>query len=153
MRLLFGCDAGSLAAHRINSRQESDISHRRSYAFAHARLNPLGRAWSVDQLRGSNRKKLAGSVKPVAGFVCSVGTACLLLQVCVMYVTAGLSKWNEPWLNGVAMDYIFRQDCYARPLSGWLVQFPTFTSMVTYATLCIELVVPLLVFVPYKTVQ
>ncbi len=114
---------------------------------------PLGRAWSVDQLRGSNRKKLAGNVKPVAGFVCSVGTACLLLQVCVMYVTAGLSKWNEPWLSGFAMDYIFRQDCYARPLSSWLVQFPTFTSLVTYATLVIELVVPFLMFIPFKTGQ
>lgn len=114
---------------------------------------PLGRAWSVDRWRETNKKRLRQSKKTVAGFVCSVGTGCLLLQVCVMYITAGLSKWNEPWLNGIAMDYIFRQDCYARPLSGWLVQFPIFTSMVTYATLVIELGLPFLVFVPLRTAQ
>ena len=114
---------------------------------------PLGKVWSVDQFRQRNTKKLADNRYTSAGLVCSVGTACLLLQVCVMYVTAGLSKWNDPWLSGVAMDYILRQDCYARPLSGWLVKFPTFISLVNYSTLVIELVVPFLVFVPYRTGQ
>ncbi len=112
---------------------------------------PMGRAWSVDQWRKRNTLKGSGEDNERVGFVCSIGTACLMLQVCVMYVTAGFSKWNEPWLNGVAMDYIFRQDCYARPLSGWLVQFPTLTKAVTYATLVIELLIPCLIFIPYRT--
>lgn len=114
---------------------------------------PLGRAWSVDSYRDSKKKRVVSNKKPVAGLVCSGGTACLLLQVCLMYVTAGLSKWNEPWLSGIAMDYILRQDCYARSLSGWLVQFPTLTWLVSYATLFVELVVPFLLFIPSRTTQ
>ena len=112
---------------------------------------PLGKACSIDQWRESRKEEAAGHERPVAGLICSVGTACLLLQVFVMYVTAGLSKWNEPWLGGVAMDYIFRQDCYARPLGGWLVQFPVLTSTLTRATLFIELIVPFLMFLPLRT--
>lgn len=114
---------------------------------------PLSRAWSVDQWRKRRQQIKPHHKQTDMHSICSVGTGCLLLQVCVMYVTAGLSKWNEPWLNGIAMDYIFRQDCYARPLSGWLVQFPTFTAMVTYATLVIELCFPLLVFLPFRIPQ
>ena len=112
---------------------------------------PLGSAWSMDHRRRRSKDNAKDRESIAGGFVCSVGTACLLLQVCVMYVTAGLSKWNDPWLTGIAMDFILRQDCYARPLSGWLVQFPTLTSLMSYATLFIELVVPFLLFLPYKT--
>ena len=114
---------------------------------------PLGRTWSVDQWRESRKKIPAINQITEGGVVCSVGTACLLLQVCVMYVTAGLSKWNEPWLSGIAMDFILRQDCYARPVSDWLIQFPMLTAMMSYATLTIELLVPCLIFVPYRTAQ
>ena len=56
-----------------------------------------------------------------------------------MYWTAGLSKWNEPWLSGNAMDYILRQDCYARPLSGWLLSFDFLPPLLSYGTLVAEL--------------
>ena len=114
---------------------------------------PLGRVWSIDWWRTT---KKTDQVKPKAAttsLVCSVGTACLLLQVCLMYWTAGCSKLNEPWLDGSAMDYILRLDCYSRPLSAWLLQFNWLTSMLTRSTLVIELLLPLLLFVPYKTAE
>ena len=114
---------------------------------------PLGSVWSVDQWRRSKRTPDANPSDSGRKWICSVGTACLLLQVCVMYWTAGFSKWNEAWLNGSAMDYILRQDCYTRPLSGWLIQYPSLTSLLTYGTLVIELLVPLLVFMPFKSSQ
>ena len=114
-------------------------------------FTPLARAWSIDEWRDRKNASSTDSGGPVPGLIGSVGTACLLVQICVMYVTAGLAKWNEPWLNGVAMDYILRQDCYARPLSGWLVQSPMLTSILTRATLFIELFVPFLMFLPFRT--
>ncbi len=114
---------------------------------------PLGRAWSVDRWLINRRARRPGVFPGVSSVVCSVGTGCLLLQICVMYWTAGLSKLNEPWLNGTAMEYIFRLDCYARPLSGWLIQSPLFVAILTYATLVVELLVPFGVFFPYKTAK
>lgn len=114
---------------------------------------PLGMSWSIDCWRA--KRKGASEASRTAGreLVCCVGTGCLLLQVCLMYLTAGLSKLNDPWLSGIAMDYILRQVCYARPFSSWLVQFPTLTMALTYATLFIELVVPFLLFLPFRTAQ
>ena len=114
---------------------------------------PLSSVWSVDQWRRGKNPRPSGQRQSSGKLICSVGTACLLLQVCVMYWTAGLSKWNEAWLSGSAMEYIFRQDCYTRPLSGWLLQYPSATSLLTYGTLVIELLVPLLVFMPFKAGQ
>ena len=114
---------------------------------------PLGRVWSVDCWRVT---KDPARIKPesrTTAVVYSVATGCLLIQVCLMYWTAGGSKWNAAWLDGSAMDYILRQECYSRPLSGWLVQFTWLTSLLTRSTLVIELLLPLLLFIPYRIAQ
>ena len=112
---------------------------------------PLGSVWSFDSRRRTNRERTTENDNQLPLFVVSVGTACLLLQVLVMYWTAGLSKWNEPWLSGNAMDYILRQDCYARPLSGWLLSFDFLPPLLSYGTLVAELLLPFALFVPCKT--
>ena len=94
--------------------------------------------WSFDSRRRTNRERTTENDSQLPLFVVSVGTACLLLQVLVMYWTAGLSKWNEPWLSGNAMDYILRQDCYARPLSGWLLSFDFLPPLLSYGTLLLN---------------
>jgi len=114
---------------------------------------PLGKMWSVDQWRRNTDDSQNGLGAVAGSVVCSVGTACLLMQVSLMYLTAGLSKWNAPWFDGTAMEYIFRLDCYSRPLSAWVLQFPTLVSLLTRSTLVIELLFPLVIFLPFRTAQ
>ena len=111
---------------------------------------PLGRIWSIDHWRQRRASGGETELPTQPSLLCSVGTACLILQVCIMYWTAGLSKWNEAWLDGTAMEYILRLDCYTRPMGRWALTYPMLVMCLTYSTLAIELLFPLLLFVPYR---
>jgi hypothetical protein len=76
---------------------------------------PLGAAWSRDQRWAAAR-----------GSVLSVASAALVLQIAVVYVSAGLSKWNDSWLSGDAIRHVMSVHDHGTPLGerlfacGWL---------------------------------
>lgn len=107
---------------------------------------PLGRVWSIDAMR-AGRSLSTVSRNPVF----SIATAAALLQIAVVYFFAGLAKWNEVWLSGDAMYYVFDQLIFLRPLGKQLLNYPLILHALCYCTLALELLAPLLLFLPWGT--
>jgi hypothetical protein len=76
---------------------------------------PLGAAWSHD------RRWVAAR-----GRVLSAASVAIVLQIAVVYLVAGLSKWNGTWLSGAAIRHALSVHDHGTPLgerlfgSGWL---------------------------------
>lgn len=84
----------------------------------------------------------------------SVGSAALLLQMCIVYWFGAALKYhpaNPVWLRGDAVRYALEIDIYATSLGVWLRQFPAFLRPLTWVTLAVEVLGPLLVFCPVWT--
>lgn len=105
---------------------------------------PWGRIWSVDAWRaaggGSNR------FKPVV----SAGTAALLVQVCIIYwFTAIYKLLNENWQAGEGLHNALAWGGYNKPLGIFLLERPEWMSALSYATIWLELIGPILVLLPW----
>ena len=106
---------------------------------------PLGDMWSLD---ASLRRRASCARREL---VLSMATVAVMLQICIVYWYAGFSKLNRVWLDGDAMDHILRRSIYVKPLGDWLLSYPDLLSWVTTATVVLELVVPCLLFIPWRT--
>jgi len=94
---------------------------------------PLASAWSLDGRRGSRQ-----------GQICSAATVALMLQIAVVYLAAGLSKWNESWLWGDALHYAISVHHHGTPLGEWLLGQSWLTRPFSWGVLALELLGPLL---------
>jgi hypothetical protein len=104
---------------------------------------PLGDVASLDAWRQRGRPR------PVAGSrVLSVAGAALLVQPAIMYVSTALQKRGPEWRDGSAVWYAFQQDTWALPLATVLREYPTLCMVLTRSAHAIELIAPLLLFVP-----
>ncbi|QDU95756.1 HTTM domain-containing protein [Lignipirellula cremea] len=103
-------------------------------------FTPMGRCWSLDARRNG-----LGDSRPVV----SVGAACLLLQVCVMYWCAAYWKLNEVWATGEALQFAFRFHNLARPLAAVLLPYTGLLKLMTTSSLLLEAIGPLLLFSPW----
>ncbi len=108
---------------------------------------PLGAAWSLDAGR-----KRDGKAKTYAQVI-SIATAAIMLQVALMYLFSGIAKWNEIWLRGEAMSLAMQLDMYVRPLGRELLQRPELLMLLTFLTLLLECIGPLLLWMPYANAQ
>lgn len=107
---------------------------------------PLGQVWSLDARRKARRGEPASRA-----MVLSPGTVCILLQVCLMYWLTAYHKYNDTWIEGHGLLYSFSYDAYARPLASFLLQYPELLAGLSVATVCIEGLGPLAVFIPVGT--
>ncbi len=109
---------------------------------------PLGARYSLDSLirrSGADRAPLPTSVR-------SVGTAALLLQVCLVYwCTAALKSWEGWWDEGSAVYYALSIDQMATPFGLWLLGFPDLLVLLSRVALALEYLGPCLAFVPFWT--
>ncbi len=106
---------------------------------------PLGARWSLDSVRGPAR----GS-RPVR--LCTWGTAAMLIQNAIVYLTTGALKWKEAaWQEGTALYYSLSVDQVVKEFANVLLRFPDVLNAATYAALYLELVGPLLLFSPFWT--
>lgn len=108
-----------------------------------AQFLPLGARWSLD-----NRKAVR---RHVAATVVSLATAAFILQLCFVYWFTALLKNNPSWRDdGSAVWYALSIKQLTKPMGTWLLHFPAFLTMVTFATFWLEALVPALIFMPFK---
>ena len=101
---------------------------------------PLGARWSLD------RRRAGGEAPPVR--ICSVATAALMLQICLMYVATGYLKNGPMWWDGSAVFYALHLDQFEMPWTRWMREQTALLPLLTYGTKWFELLGPLLLFVP-----
>ena len=94
---------------------------------------PLGSAWSWDARRDSRR-----------GQVFSSATVALVLQIAVVYLAAGLSKWNDVWFSGDAVRFAMSVHDHGTPLGAWLLGTGWMARPASWTVLAIELLGPVL---------
>lgn len=94
---------------------------------------PLGSAWSWDSRRGSHR-----------GQVFTAATVALVLQIAVVYLAAGVAKWNESWLSGDAVRFAVSVHDHGTPLGEWLLGHGWLARPISWWVLAVELVGPVL---------
>ena len=92
---------------------------------------PLGTRWSLD-----GRRK--GPPTASAAYT-SVAAAALTLQILVVYLAAGLSKWNTTWLTGDAVRDALSIHDHGTPLGAWLVELPGVAMAAGLGVLALEL--------------
>ena len=107
---------------------------------------PWGQAWSLDA-----RRTKAITPAPQGAF--SAASAAILLQVCLMYWLTALFKIEAGWLDGAGLADSLAFESYQRPLAAALLAYPRLCEMLTYATVALELIGPLLVWLPWQTAR
>ena len=108
---------------------------------------PLGARYSLDSLirRRADRSPLPTSLS-------SMGTAALLLQVCLVYWgTAALKSLDMWWYEASALYYALSLDQMVTPFGLWLLGFPDLLALLSRASIVLEFLGPCLVFVPFCT--
>ncbi|MCU0961241.1 MAG: HTTM domain-containing protein [Pirellulaceae bacterium] len=106
---------------------------------------PWGQRCSIDSLR----RRAA----PVTASVVNCASAAILLQIAFMYWFTGFSKCNYLWFEGRALESVFQNLLFTRPLGQWLLGFPWLLQVLTIGTLVLELLGPPLMFCPWRTRQ
>lgn len=105
---------------------------------------PWGEALSVDAAFKPAKK--------LPTVVTSVATAAILIQVALVYAGGGIHKSADVWLNqGNALYLTFNLDGFATMLGTWLLQWPTFLTILSRGSYLLELYGPLLIFWPFGT--
>ncbi len=105
---------------------------------------PLGARWSIDS-RHRRREW------PVDHQWLSMGSAALLLQVCMMYWFTAALKTDPTWWDGRAVWYALHIDLYATPLGVWLRDHTWLTSALTHATIWLEIFGPIFAISPWAS--
>jgi hypothetical protein len=107
---------------------------------------PLERAWSVDGWLDKRRGRAAppGGDSPVL----SVASVAILSQMALLYLLSAVYKSNTQWFHGDVIAGTMAHDFYASPLGASLLRFPRLLTGLTWATLALEWVGPLLLFSP-----
>lgn len=106
---------------------------------------PLGRVASVDRWRLGRTSSTQD--EPVF----SIASVAVLLQMPVMYLCSAIFKTNPAWLSGDVLAGALTHDFYVSRIGTYLLQFPNLLRYLTWATLALEWVGPIVVFSPWKT--
>ncbi len=101
---------------------------------------PWGGYWSLDC-----RKYV--DIRPAKWKVLSCGTAAIMLQLAAVYFFSGIAKANGSW-DGTAIVNTLNLEMYCRPLGLWMGQFEGWLGWLSPWILILEIVGPLLLFVP-----
>ena len=108
-----------------------------------ALFTPLGAALAI------NSKTPAVSKPPVSKRVFSIGTLAMTVQILLMYVMTALLKTGNEWRGeGSAVYYTLQLDVFTTQFGAWLAQFPELLRLLTFGTLAVELLVPVLFLLP-----
>src|SRR5215211_6172451 len=107
-------------------------------------LLPLGAYWSVDRARSA-------LPRPSPRFL-SLATFGLFMQIAFVYwFTAALKSGPEWRSDFTALYYALSLDQLATPIGHFLLGFPTLLQAMTFGTVMLEAVGPILLFSPFFT--
>ncbi len=103
---------------------------------------PLNVKYSIDVKLGNIRQNKKS--------ILSFGTAGILLQVAFVYFFSALLKTGNEWFpNGTAIYYALQSDQFATHFGKFLLNFPDIMFGLTYFTYFLELIGPILLFIPF----
>jgi hypothetical protein len=105
---------------------------------------PMGAYFSVDAVLNSGSP-------PKSMQILSMPTAALIIQVCIIYWSATVFKWNPDWLEGNAVSYALEIDQFATDAGVWLRSQTALLPGINYLTLFIEACGPFFAFIPIYT--
>ena len=73
----------------------------------------------------------------------------MTVQILLMYVMTALLKTGNEWRGeGSAVYYTLQLDVFTTQFGAWLAQFPELLRLLTFGTLAVELLVPVLFLLP-----
>ncbi len=105
---------------------------------------PLAAHWSLDRAAGR---------APGSGVVVSGASAAWVVQIAVLYLVTWVLKDGPTWADGTAGWFTFQVDHFTGPLGRQMLAWPELLRWGTHATMALELVGPLLLFVPLANVR
>lgn len=105
---------------------------------------PLAAHYSLDRALDSSDAELPQRVVTVPSLA-------LMAQVAFVYWFAAMLKSApEWWTHGTAVYYAFSLEQFATPVGRFLLHFPALLKALTFLTLAVEVLAPLLLFCPVK---
>ncbi|MDQ3524854.1 MAG: HTTM domain-containing protein [Chloroflexota bacterium] len=106
---------------------------------------PLGACWSLD------RRRRPASERPSIQFL-SMATVGLFAQIAFMYWFTALLKTGDTWRSdGTALYLALGAKHITRDFGDFLFQFETLLQWLTFASLGLEVIAPILLFSPIAT--
>jgi hypothetical protein len=105
---------------------------------------PLGSHWSFDRLRG-----VVDQGGPRSHL--SAASAAILIQMFWLYFISSLFKRNEVWQSGEGMSLALSSDLFSRPLAQQLLEYPQLMEVSSLIFPWLQLLIPLLLFIPWAT--
>lgn len=103
---------------------------------------PLGACYSLDAADPRRR--------PASPRVLSPGSVGLILQIVLIYWFAGAWKWAPEWrTEGTAVHHALQIGHFSSRIGQWLTAYPGICRILTFSTIYLELVGPVLLFVPF----
>jgi len=84
--------------------------------------------------------------------ICSLASAALLLQIFMIYLHAGFSKYGHEWMDGTAVRTALCNPLLASDLGTLIKDSYLLSAISTYGTLIVEVVAPILMILPVTTV-
>ncbi len=121
---------------------------------------PLGVSFSIDSLKKSLNNYKENSIDDLNNrtfginqptTIYSFAYFCILYQLASIYFFTAINKTGYDWSNGTAVYKMFQLDTFVTPVGYFLRDFITLpiTKFLTYSTLTIEYLAPLLLFIPF----
>lgn len=103
---------------------------------------PWGARWSVDSRSSEGWKEDTHL---------SAATVAYTVQVALLYLCASRLKSGMPWLDGSAVYYALSIDQFTTVLGHRLLEHPTLMTFLTYATVAVQTLLPVLILLPLAT--
>ena len=105
---------------------------------------PLGAKYSVDDALRANEE-------PPPASVSSIGTACYMLQILLMYVITAALKSDPIWTQKyTALYFALSLEQFSTAIGTWMLNFPGAMKVLTAMTLYLEWGGPLLMLSPWQ---
>lgn len=82
--------------------------------------------------------------------VFSAASIALIAQVAVIYLFTYLLKTGPEWRDGSAVQYALSAEVMSTSFGQWMLQFPNLLKALTFTTIGFELLVPLLLLIPFR---
>jgi hypothetical protein len=117
-----------------------------TWLFYLAASGASGQAISFDRLLARRRHR-AGPL-PVPTVSANLGLRLIQLHLCLIYGASGLAKLQGPaWWSGNAVLMVLLLPEYRVGDFTWLAAYPRFLNLMTHATVALEILYPVLVWV------